>query len=212
MAPGGVAVLFARSDSIYKSMPQCDVWDAERDALKWPGGCPVIAHPPCRAWGELKHMANPPPGERELAPWAVTQVRRWGGVLEHPRKSALWAFCALPAPGAGKDRYGGWTLGIVQHEWGHLAEKRTLLYIVGLDPRELPAVPLVLGTATHVIARNNARNPDGTWKYNHAPEVPRRDRDATPLQLAEWLVALAQGVRPPARCFSGPISGGFPGR
>ena len=27
-----VAVLFARSDSIYKSMPECDVWDIERDA------------------------------------------------------------------------------------------------------------------------------------------------------------------------------------
>ncbi len=29
-----IAVLFARKDSIYKSLPECDVWDAERDARR----------------------------------------------------------------------------------------------------------------------------------------------------------------------------------
>ncbi len=38
-----VAVLFARADSHYKALPGSDVWDAERDALRWPGGCPVVA-------------------------------------------------------------------------------------------------------------------------------------------------------------------------
>jgi len=74
-----VAVLFARRDSIYKTMPDCDVWDIERDARKWPGGCPVVAHPPCRAWGQLSHMANPRPDEKELAIFAVDQVRKFGG-------------------------------------------------------------------------------------------------------------------------------------
>ena len=63
-----VAVLFARADSIYKSMPGCDVYDIERDARTWPGGAPVVAHPPCRSWGKFAHMAKPRPGERELAP------------------------------------------------------------------------------------------------------------------------------------------------
>jgi len=31
-----IAVLFARSDSVYKTIPGCDVWDAERDARRWP--------------------------------------------------------------------------------------------------------------------------------------------------------------------------------
>ena len=44
-----VAVLFARADSIYKTLPGCDVYDIKRDARTWPGGCPVVAHPPCRA-------------------------------------------------------------------------------------------------------------------------------------------------------------------
>lgn len=30
---GPIAVLCARADSVYKSLPACDVYDAERDAL-----------------------------------------------------------------------------------------------------------------------------------------------------------------------------------
>lgn len=41
-----VAVLFARSNSVYKSMPGCDVFDLERDARTYSGNSPVIAHPP----------------------------------------------------------------------------------------------------------------------------------------------------------------------
>ena len=35
-----ISVLFARSDSVYKALPGCDVWDQERNALFWPGGNP----------------------------------------------------------------------------------------------------------------------------------------------------------------------------
>lgn len=62
-----VAVLYARADSNYKAMENVDVWDAERDARNWPGGCPVVAHPPCRAWSALAHMAKPRPDEKDLA-------------------------------------------------------------------------------------------------------------------------------------------------
>lgn len=117
-----VAVLFARADSHYKALPDCDVWDIERDARKWPGGMPVVAHPPCRAWGRLRMFANPRKGERLLATWAVRQVRTWGGVLEHPVGSLLWPKAGLPAPGQ-RDRFGGWTLPIVQQWWGHRAER-----------------------------------------------------------------------------------------
>jgi hypothetical protein len=44
-----VAVLFAKKHSIYNSFAYCDVWDKERDALKWPGGMPLVSTPalPC---------------------------------------------------------------------------------------------------------------------------------------------------------------------
>ena len=82
-----IAVLFARADSNYKQLPECDVWDAERDARNWPGGCQVVAHPPCRAWGRLRHFAKPRDDEKDLARFAVAQVRKWGGVLEHPERA-----------------------------------------------------------------------------------------------------------------------------
>ena len=181
-----IAALFARSDSIYKTMPGVDVWDIDRDALKWPGGCPVIAHPPCRAWGRLRAFANPRPGEKDLALWAVDQVRKWGGVLEHPHASSLWPAANLPTPGR-FDNFGGWTLGIHQNAFGHRAEKRTLLYIVGCAPRNLPPIPHGLNYPTHVIQTNR--------RAGGLPHVSRAEREATPPALADWLCQVARSCQ-----------------
>lgn len=118
-----VAVLFARADSHYKALAGVDVWDAERDARRWPGGCPVVAHPPCRAWGQLRALANPRPDEKALAIYAVEQVRKFGGVLEHPKNSTLWPTLGLPRPGE-RDEFGGWTLPIYQMWWGTAPKSR----------------------------------------------------------------------------------------
>lgn len=177
-----VSVLFARSDSVYKTLPDCDVWDIDRDARKWEGGNPVVAHPPCRAWGRLRQFAKPRDDEKALAPWAVDQVRKWGGVLEHPEGSSLWPHLGLPKPGM-KDEFGGWTLGIYQHWWGHRAEKATLLYIVGCEPKDIPEIPLRMEEVTHCIRP--------TKSYPRKPSVTKPEREHTPAQLAVWLVDLA---------------------
>src|SRR3972149_3930233 len=106
------SVLFARRDSDYKLM-DCDVWDIDRDARNYTGNAPVIAHPPCRAWGRLRHFAKPRPDEKDLALFAVATVRRCGGVLEHPASSTLWQAADLPLPGYPADRFGGWTFPVV---------------------------------------------------------------------------------------------------
>lgn len=49
-----VAVLFARKDSIYKTIPECDVWDAERDARKFTGGAAGLLALLAWAWGRRK--------------------------------------------------------------------------------------------------------------------------------------------------------------
>jgi hypothetical protein len=102
-----VSVLFARKDSVYKAIPGTDVYDIDRDARNYNGNFPVVAHPPCRAWGRLKGFAKPRPDEKQLAFFAIDQVRRNGGILEHPAYSSLWAAAGLPRPGAGKDDWGG---------------------------------------------------------------------------------------------------------
>jgi len=182
-----VAVLFARADSIYKTLPGVDVYDIERDARTWPGGCPVVAHPPCRAWGRLRQFAKPRDDERELGPWAVQQVRTHGGVLEHPAESTLFAHCGMPRPGRFPDEWGGWTLAIDQFVFGHRAEKSTWLYVVGVTPDELPDMPFRGGTPTHCIRPTNA--------YPRLPSVTKAEREHTPPELAVWLVELARRCR-----------------
>jgi hypothetical protein len=121
-------------------------------------------------------------------------VRQWGGVLEHPRSSQLWPDMELPAPGE-RDDWGGWTLPIHQHWWGHRAEKQTLLYIVGCEPAQLPDMPLALGKSDCVI-RLDKRRPDGTHIRKGDPDWRRpldaAEREHTPPALAEWLVELAR--------------------
>jgi hypothetical protein len=188
MTPAGndrqVAVLFARRDSIYKTMPECDVYDTERNALTYPGGLPVIAHPPCRAWGRLRTFANPHPGEKELALWAVAQVQRWGGVLEHPAGSTLWDAADLPSIGR-TDEHGGITLPVLQYWWGHRAEKPTWLYVVGCPRPLMPLIPLKMGEASHVVQSRKSTRDGGR------PHIPKAEREHTPVELARWLVELA---------------------
>lgn len=95
------AVLFVERNSIYKTFPGLDCYDEDRDARTFPGGMPVIAHPPCRLWGRLRSFSTAPESEKDLARFAVAMVRQWGGVLEHPAHSTLWKDRGLPLPGDG---------------------------------------------------------------------------------------------------------------
>lgn len=189
-----VAVLFAREDSHYKTLPQCDVYDMARDARTYDGPHPVVAHPPCRSWGRLRAFAKPRADERNLARLAVALVREYGGVLEHPAGSTLWPAQRLPRPGE-RDAFGGWTLAAPQKWWGHRAEKATWFYVVGCEPGEIPDLPFKMGAAEAVI-RLDKRRPDGTHiRKGDADWVPRlssAENEMTPAELAPWLVDLAE--------------------
>ena len=177
-----VVVLFVRSDSLYKTMPGVDCYDAERDALTWPGGCPVVAHPPCRSWGVLSHMAfNVRPGEKELGPWAIEQVRKWGGVLEHPAGSRLFRHCGCAVPDGLPDEWGGKSILIDQFDFGHVAHKATILYIVGCA--KLPPLPPRRMESTD---RSICGNVPGTHRCT------QKQREETPVKLAEWMIETAR--------------------
>lgn len=113
-------------------------------------------------------------------------------MLEHPAGSRLWPRVGLPAPGAPKDKYGGWTLGIYQGWWGHPADKPTLLYIVGLEPRELAPLPFRMGRAPKCVTNwRTLRRGDPGFRT----ECTKAEREHTPPALAEWLVDLARRCR-----------------
>ncbi len=186
-----VAVLFARADSIYKTMPGCDVWDEARDALRWPGGAPVVAHPPCKRWSVLNAITvDRYPGRPEFA-WgndggtfrfALDAVRQWGGVLEHPAKSLAFDHFHLPRIGRGPDRFGGWSFEVRQVDWGHRAEKRTWLYAVGIDPDDLPPMP-----------------PRACAAPSNVEVMGKAEREHSPPEFAAWLVELARRTNVEAR-------------
>lgn len=182
-----VAVLFARADSFYKTLPGVEVYDMERDARTYDGPWPVVAHPPCRAWASLRNWAKPREGEKDLAHFAIAQVRKWGGVLEHPLLSTLWAVAGLPDGEGSRDEFGGWTLIVDQNWWGHRARKRTRLYIVGCDPANIPAMPIRLGEATHTVGLWSGRDKDRC-----RPSITKPEYEGTPPEFAQWLVQLAE--------------------
>lgn len=180
-----VAALFVRADSVYKTMPGVDAWDIDRDARRWPGGASVVAHPDCGPWAKLRQFCKLPPERAALAPLAVELVQRWGGVLEHPAESTLWAHCGLPLPGRAPDRFGGWTAQIRQCDWGHKAEKLTWLYIVGCHPDDLPDMPPP-SEPTGLIKPQRGIPRDGR------KIVTKAEREHTPPPLAVWLVDVAR--------------------
>lgn len=174
LQPPGVAALFVRTDSCYRELRGVDCWDVGRDARSYSGPGPVIAHPPCRAWGRLRHWAKPRPDEKALALFAVDTVRRCGGVLEHPHGSTLWGAKQLPLPGHAPDAWGGWTLLVDQGWWGHAAPKPTYLYIVGCTRADVGELPVQLRRAA-----------------GRTLDLSPADRERTPPAFARFLVDVA---------------------
>ena len=81
---------------------------------------------------------------------------------------------------------------IDQFWWGHRARKRTRLYIVGRAPRDLPKIPLALGDAP-MLCGTSGRRLKGDRNRARA-EIPKPEREHTPIDFARWLVELARGV------------------
>jgi hypothetical protein len=135
-----VAALYVQTGGVYYGLDDVDPWDEARDARLYAGPWPVVAHPPCTAWCILSNcrpeiVRGEDGGCFEAA---LASVRRFGGVLEHPRYSQAWAEYGLPQP----SRY-GWTQAmgdpgvsteIDQGAYGHPTHKPTWLYFVGDNP------------------------------------------------------------------------------
>lgn len=170
-------------------------WDEARDARTYAGPWPIVAHPPCRSWGSLRHLAKG--DDSDCGPIAVGHVRAYGGVLEHPARSTLYRHCGMPAPGELPDRWGGKTIQVDQCDYGHVARKKTWLYIVG------PGVcgpPPAKGTPTHWCSgfRSSTHATPKRYRSNGCAVPPgikvcsAQQRRRTPVEFAKFLIGLAE--------------------
>lgn len=131
-------------------------------------------------------------------PWdvrRVEQVREFGGVLEHPKNSRLFAHLGLPLPGSEPDAFGGYTVEVDQLHWGHVAHKRTWLYLVDVpDEFVKRPPPFPARQPTHDLMGGRGRNSKA--KREGLREASKELRRRTPIAFAEFLVRLRASVVP----------------
>jgi hypothetical protein len=192
-----VDALYVAPRSIYKTLLGAErCWDEKRDARLYEGPGPVITHPPCAAWCQLAGVREAkygyPRGEDGgLFAAALVQLRRVGGVLEHPAYSKAWPAHGLTAPSKGgwtrvQDEHGAyWVCQVSQCAYGHRARKRTwLLYVGAQPPFDIDwSEPYVPGSIVISGAKNHVKRPtERMWT---------REAKATPEPFARELIRLA---------------------
>ena len=195
-----IAALFVQTSGVYFGLPDVDPWDEKRDARKYAGPWPVVAHPPCSRWCRLAGLVEARWGHKRgddggCFKSALASVRRWGGVLEHPAYSDAWdAHDLNPPPTGGKwvnaDLLGGWTCYVEQYRYGHVAQKATWLYAFGVELPELKWGHMTDQSQTALVS----------WCGNHVKngEVrPRVGKDAasrSPVAFRDALLDLARSA------------------
>lgn len=203
-----VAALYVELRGVYSNVEGVELWDASRDARRYAGPWPVVAHPPCERWGRYWFGGPSAAERRELGDdggcfaAALASVRRWGGVLEHPAHSYAWAAHGLAAPHAegwwSADFVGGWTCQVEQGWYGHRARKPTWLYVAGLALGEL--VPLRWGPAPSTVRLDSGfhtAEERKRWKQRHESQrhaverMGKAERLRTPIAFRDLLLSIA---------------------
>ncbi len=182
-----VAALYIDSHGPYPGLCR-EAYDEARDARTYAGPYPVVAHPPCGPWSSLRTLSKET--TKDLGPQAVAAVRQWGGVLEHPRGSKLFRHCGMPHPGELPDEHGGLTFEVSQCDWGHVARKRSWIYVVGY--RTTPPAP-PSKEPTHWCSGG------GTGRGRTPPGIKvcsAQQRRRTPVAFAQWLIEIARRSQP----------------
>src|SRR6185436_5854953 len=139
-------------------------------------------------WGRMRGLCRYQ--DPSCGPAAVEAVRTFGGVLEHPADSRLFAATGMPRPGEHSDKWGGFTIYVEQVSWGHVCRKPTWLYMVGISWWGLRQ--RTGGVPTHRIT-SGPRGPS-------LPSASRRAARLSPPAFARWLVEAASSVYLGQRC------------
>lgn len=197
-----IAALFVQRNGVYFGMPEVDAWDEERDARKYGGPFPVVAHPPCQRWG--RYWGGAPSTFPRLVlgddggcfASALSAVRKWGGVLEHPEGSHAWAHFGLNTPPRCggwivADWEGGWTCCVEQGNYGHRARKPTWLYAHGFAPPPLVWWPSKAKIGEGEVYADEAAKRRAV-KTGAVQRMGKRERSATPVPFRDLLISMAR--------------------
>lgn len=196
-----IAALYVARGGCYFGLDGVDPWDEARDARRYGGPWPVVAHPPCERWG--RYWGGAPTTWPRLVKGdddgkfaaALAAVRRFGGVLEHPEGSAAWAWFGLNKP----PRYGGWVMAdfdggwtccVEQGAYGHRARKATWLYAYGVDTPSL-----AWGSAPGDFVRldlgyHSAEERARAVKTGACQRLSSNQRRATPPEFRDLLLSI----------------------
>jgi hypothetical protein len=199
-----LAALYVLPDGPYADLPRIEIWDKERDARRYDGPFPVVAHPPCERWGRYWH-GGPSARVRCIKgddggcfAAALHAVRTFGGVLEHPAASSAWRFFGLlRPPRAGgwvnADFEGGWTCCVDQGHYGHRAQKATWLYACGI---ELPS--LKWGKSSGRIRLDDgfhsAEERRRAQRTGVCQRLSKRQRLESPNEFRDLLISMARSA------------------
>jgi hypothetical protein len=203
-----IAALYVETDGCYFGLPGVEPWDEPKDARRYDGPHAVVAHPPCQRWGRFWHGSTRNPHQFNKGDdggcfkSALSAVRRFGGVIEHPASSHAWSAFDLPVPpicgGWVGSVFGGWSCCVYQGHYGHLAGKPTWLYVSGVLHNDLPE--LRWGKTEQRI------HPTALAKHGYAKarrigmmamvggKNKTRIRNATPPEFRDVLIRIAEAA------------------
>lgn len=215
-----IAALYVETDGAYFGLPGVEPWDEARDARKYAGPHPVVAHPPCQRWGRFWHGSTAKPHQFKLGDdggcfaAALTDVIDYGGVLEHPKDSRAWTIYGIAKPphGGGWVRAypgkqhprlaGVWTCCVYQGHYGHFAGKGTWLIAAGVARDQLPELrwgkteQRIHPRALELHGYEKARRIGMMAMVGGKDKT--RIRNATPPEFRELLISIARLAQPNA--------------
>jgi hypothetical protein len=206
-----VSALYVATNGVYFGIPGVDPWDIHRDARRYGGPHPVVAHPPCQRYG--RYWSGGPNvrvpkilGDDDgcfLS--ALSAVRIHGGVLEHPEASHAWKLFGLNRPPREggwvvADFEGGWTCCVEQGHYGHPARKATWLYACHVPLPELVWGPCLgkqrLDEGFHSTEERRARRAAG---QKPRKRLSPKECLSTPIAFRDVLLSIARGEFAEAR-------------
>jgi len=199
-----IAALYVEKNGAYYGLEGVDPWDEARDARRYAGPHPVVAHPPCQRWGRYWHGSPRKPHQYEKGAdggtfaAALSSLRQYGGVLEHPAYSHAWQWFGLPKP----THKGGWiTAGnlsachVEQGHYGHMARKATWLLAAGVKLPELRWGPSPQRICPIALERHGYEKARRAGVMSYIGGKAKSDiRAATPPEFRDLLISLARSV------------------